>query len=433
VTSRARSSVALLALLGPCALAAPAARADVFEPMANQRNILPGGRAALLGGAFTAVADDSSASYYNPAGLAFLPESRVEITTSAYRDSSLTYEKAVNEAPFREGSEVIYPSFVGGTTRLGDRLALGYAFLTLDAHNIYQQDKYEEISDAARGPSTYSRTYQEAGTYIWAGGSAALRLTSTLSLGVSVFYYQRNVEYLTSELILYNNAAVLSLDETFKTLNTGVAAVYGLLWRGDAFSLGVGVRTLKALSDRTTMLSDRVVADPDDTEVDAEGRQVARVESSRFAVHYLDEMNPPTYTLGLAWHPGKVLTLSADALLHQGVRTRYADQGGHDLETTFDYSAGLALRLGPAEILGGFFTNNSMFRRPDPAKMAQPTYVNYVGESAGIGWHLSGVAGLLGVVRQQGAGEAQILAGDAAIQRVTGSVRTYVLSGKVPL
>ena len=79
----------------------------------------------MMGGAFTAVADDSSASYYNPAGLAKIKENRLELSATSYRSSSLVYHETVNEEPFREQSDVIYPSFVGGTSRFS-RVTLGY-------------------------------------------------------------------------------------------------------------------------------------------------------------------------------------------------------------------------------------------------------------------------------------------------------------------
>jgi len=49
----------------------------------------PGARAAALGGAFTALADDASALFYNPAGLAFLGEFRLK-TNIAFGKRQLT-------------------------------------------------------------------------------------------------------------------------------------------------------------------------------------------------------------------------------------------------------------------------------------------------------------------------------------------------------
>ncbi|MCA9563669.1 MAG: hypothetical protein KC561_09285, partial [Myxococcales bacterium] len=63
----------LAALLGTlCALASPAT-ADPLDAFGS------GARAISLGGAFTGLADDSSANYYNPAGLAQADNLRFDI------------------------------------------------------------------------------------------------------------------------------------------------------------------------------------------------------------------------------------------------------------------------------------------------------------------------------------------------------------------
>jgi len=67
-----------ISLVGP-----PRLEADDF------RFYEPGARAAALGGAFTALADDASALFYNPAGLAFLGEFRLK-TNIAFGKRQLT-------------------------------------------------------------------------------------------------------------------------------------------------------------------------------------------------------------------------------------------------------------------------------------------------------------------------------------------------------
>ena len=63
-------------------LAAASARAQGIE--SNYRPYLVGGRAAGMGGAFTALADDGSGPYYNPGGLAFVRASSLSFSLNAY-------------------------------------------------------------------------------------------------------------------------------------------------------------------------------------------------------------------------------------------------------------------------------------------------------------------------------------------------------------
>lgn len=408
----------------------PVVKADAFQSLANQRNTLPGGRAALLGGAFTAIASDSSASYYNPAGLALIKEDRFDLSATSYRAAQLTYHEAVNEEPFNERSEVTYPSFVGATIRLGN-FSFGYSYMTLDANNIYQQDKYTDMSTVAGAPSTYSRTYQERSTYIYGGGSGAYRFSDSLSMGISVFYYQRNLEYSTHELVELNGGSIVTINSTMQTLNTGVAGVYGFLWRRPSYSLGFSIRRATSLSNRSVMLSDTVEYDTESPSVNAEGEDVPTVSSVSRKANELNELNPPAYVFGGALHPWKPFLLSADVLIHEGVKNPNKDLGGADLETTVNYSLGMSLRLGPIEMMGGYFTNNSMYRKPDPSHADQPIHINYTGHSGGLGLDFGNFDGYLGGVRQFGKGEAQIRNDDATVQNVDGGSVTYIIAGNL--
>jgi hypothetical protein len=62
---------------------------------ANFRPYLLGGRAAGMGGAFTALSDDGSGSYYNPGGLAFARHSSVSLSASVYGLISGSYHDAL--------------------------------------------------------------------------------------------------------------------------------------------------------------------------------------------------------------------------------------------------------------------------------------------------------------------------------------------------
>lgn len=407
---------------------APAAWGDAFQSMSNQRNNLPGSRAAMMGGAFTSVADDSSASFYNPAGLSQLKGNRIELSATSYRNSELIYEETVNEQPFEERSQVIYPSFVGGTSKF-DWITLGYSFMSLDARNIYQQDRYDDISMVDGVANSYSRTYQESSTYIWAGGSAAFRLSDNLSFGSSFFYYQRNIEFTSNEVITMNGGGIISISNTLKTLNTGASSVNGLLWKTPGFALGVSVKSALALSDRSMLYVDRI----EFSDADADGDNEPTKASSAIRHRALNELNPTTYNFGMSGRPFYWLLLAADVHVHEGVRSRYKSRGGQDLHTTIDYSFGTAIGGETLTMMAGVFTNNSMFREPDPTVAGQPLWINYLGKTVGASWNFGGLRGQAGYIEQTGSGQAQIRSGDPDVQTVKGTAKTFIVGGTVPL
>lgn len=382
----------------------------------------------MMGGAFTSVADDSSASFYNPAGLSLLKESRIELSATSYRNSELIYEETVNDEPFEERSEVIYPSFVGGTSKFS-WITLGYSFMSLDARNIYQQDKYDNISAVDGVANSYSRTYQESSTYIWAGASAAIKLSDSLSFGSSLFYYQRNIEFTANEILTMNGGGIIAISDTLKTLNTGAASVNGILWKKPNLALGLSVKTAMAFSNRSVLFIDRIEFADADNDGDEEPIKTSTVIRHRA----LNELNPTTYNFGISGRPFHWLLLATDVHVHEGVRSPYKSRGGQDLHTTLDYSFGAAIGGETMTLMAGMFTNNSMFREPDPELSGQPLWINYLGKSVGGSWNFGGLRGQAGYIEQNGVGKAQIRSGDPDVQRVKGTVKTFVIGGTVPL
>jgi uncharacterized protein UPF0164 len=67
-----------------CAVLAVAAALRARADDSNFRPYVVGGRAAGMGGAFTALSDDGSGPYYNPGGLAFVRRSQLSLSGSVY-------------------------------------------------------------------------------------------------------------------------------------------------------------------------------------------------------------------------------------------------------------------------------------------------------------------------------------------------------------
>ena len=82
-------------------LAGAAVRAQGIE--SNFKPYVVGGRAAGMGGAFTALADDGSGGYYNPGGLAFARSSSVSFSLNVYGFAGGTVKDALGD-----GQDFVY-------------------------------------------------------------------------------------------------------------------------------------------------------------------------------------------------------------------------------------------------------------------------------------------------------------------------------------
>src|SRR5215468_11845785 len=101
-------------------LAAGVARSQGIE--SNFRPYLVGGRAAGMGGAFTALADDGSGGYYNPGGLAFIRASSLSFSLNAYGLVGGKVKDALGDGhDFSYRDMNVFPVASSGIKKLGER------------------------------------------------------------------------------------------------------------------------------------------------------------------------------------------------------------------------------------------------------------------------------------------------------------------------
>ena len=396
------------------------------QQSSHQRNLLPGGRAASLGGAYTALSDDPSGGYYNPAGLSFAARSETSVSSNAYRESKTVYSGAIDGEDFVETSNAIYPSFLGAIYKWGS-LTGGWSYMTVDSKNINQNHRFEDISSVSGEASTYSRTHQEVNNYIHAGLSLAWKITNSISLGTSVFYYRREIQSTNHQMTQFNGGNLLVLDFKYNTVNEGFVPVGGITWRGSTMSLGLSGRVPTAYTDNTKFTSDRVIS-TEPTAADPDADSIPDVTTSQGSASSLNESNPNSAQVGFAWFPSKWFLVTADVIGHGEVET----QSTRDkLHTTFNYSLGLEFNVPYVSIRLGAFTNNSMYRQPDPDLTDQPTWIDFKGMTGGIGIIQKDREGTLSLVQQSGKGKSQIVTGSPEIQTVTSGSTTYMITGTV--
>lgn len=167
----------------------------------NADSALLGNQAALAGNAVTAVANDAGATWYNPAGLAFLEHGSVSLTatalglrTYAMRSSLQVILPEGNRSFDLSHSEIAAsPTSIVAVHKLSPALtAAGSLFLRAQGA---PQQVWAQIDSAANGVLSDGSTYtyaqrlavQQKGYAIHAGPSVAMRLTPAINVGASLF------------------------------------------------------------------------------------------------------------------------------------------------------------------------------------------------------------------------------------------------------
>lgn len=182
-----------------------------------------GARAMSMGGAFSAVADDISALYWNPAGVAFL------------EGLNMTFE-------YNQWFADIQHSYAGFTFPLSDNYSFGLSIISLSSGDI-------EITtiDAPDGTgSTYSANDIAIGTTL------SGRLTDQFAFGVSMKYVQNSIFDVSATLLLFDIGTIYTLTEEGIRLGLSVSN----LGTEGQFS-GQSLTTLVDRSDETGGLTAR--------------------------------------------------------------------------------------------------------------------------------------------------------------------------------
>ncbi len=99
----------ILSTLIVCFVGPGAALADEY----HYNNILMGERALGLGGAYTAVADDPSGNYYNPAGIAYSNGRTLSGSVNTFYRANTVYEDALGTNDYSRESTGLLPNFFG--------------------------------------------------------------------------------------------------------------------------------------------------------------------------------------------------------------------------------------------------------------------------------------------------------------------------------
>jgi len=147
-----------------------------FADDSNFRPYIVGSRAAGMGGAFTALSDDGSGSYYNPGGLAFTSRSSISLSASVYGVVSGSYANALGpNHDFTYGDLNILPTCTSAIRKFGDpNPATGVSDNTLVLSVFVPDSVRQDDRDSIGLPQNAFFLSQNSQT-LWIGGGYAHR------------------------------------------------------------------------------------------------------------------------------------------------------------------------------------------------------------------------------------------------------------------
>ncbi|MEK6748167.1 MAG: hypothetical protein AABY83_03050 [Pseudomonadota bacterium] len=174
--------IAYLILVGITVALPMRALADAY----HYTNILVGDRAAGLAGAYTAISDDPTGLYYNPAGIVYAVGSNLSGSMNALHVSQTNYKNALGNQTWMRTSIALLPNFFGMIQPFGGG-TLGFSYAIPDSTLENQQQKFNLPNSLLGNNTDLTINFNNQDVVYNIGPSFAVKFTEKFSLGLTLY------------------------------------------------------------------------------------------------------------------------------------------------------------------------------------------------------------------------------------------------------
>jgi long-chain fatty acid transport protein len=415
---------------------AGAARADDT----HYQDILVGGRAIGLGGAYTSIADDPSGPFYNPAGLADARSANLQVSTSLYgfeqgsTNASVTPVPGADNLRFQFTDLIIIPASAGFVQTFGpldeerhpyQAVAVSVVVPSYRSYAVSSQGVPDTSSPTGVTSTTHERRMTDR--ELWSGIGYGRRVTSDLRLGVSGYYILRSLtdhEVVTQSKSLSSGQGdkFQSVTDDVAVLDGSVVFIAGARWTPtERLAFGAALSSPSVpVHSQVSLAFSRASADPTSTSGQTSTLQNLSINARS------EQRWAPSARLGASYSSPYKFTISADASYHLPVSysliaPNAADQPAYDgiksrlpfnpdvtRKGVLNFNLGAEfLIIREVSIAGGFFTDfTSAPDIPENPSKNQPPHVNLFGMSMSIGYFGTHTLSRVGLLYSFGSGSS---------------------------
>jgi len=405
-----------------------AALADDF----HYKNILIGERASGMGGAFSAISDDPSGLYHNPAGIVFSQENYFSLSANAFSTTTETYTNVAGGQNYTYKSQSLVPVFFGMTQSLGKH-KYGFAVIVPNSELNDQEDTLTNLSQTNGAVNTFRRRFFKQDMTYLAGPGFATELSKKVTIGISIFGVFKTLKAIDHQLMLDNP---LSTGTYFEQYTTQTKTTYGLLPKlGLQFmptpriSVGLTAAVPYTLSGSGKVTTLKSAEDASGNLVTPNGTFTNDKTLSEAADQGYKIPRALQLSLGTALFFSKTYLLTGQVDYFGS-----ASSPGLNPQSTLNLSLGQEVYLSDVFALrSGVFTNNANTPAVVVGRTNQLTHVNQLGGTLAGALCKPGSSLTLGLSYAAGTGQGQALGGSTAIQDVSLKTFAVYLTGSYQL
>lgn len=412
-------------------------------------NILVGDRAADMAGAYTAVSDNASGCYYNPAGIVYGAGSNLSASVNAFSVANKTYKGALTvvtpsgdkKKDWTQTSTILLPNFFGSTyaTRYG---TIGFSYAVPDSVQRRQKQSFSDVKTTLVGAkiSDYVININDVdNTYVF-GPTFAKKFGDSFSLGLTLYGTYRDATVIRNQYLHladtdpdpltpdYSNGFEWRNGYIYRN-EIGIKPIFGMMWApADKWVFGVTASRKYIVSsthDTQTTINSNIGADPN---------AATLLKSS----DDVDRELPMEAKFGIAYFASPALLLAADVTYNSASGTFTRDEqtirylnpanpsAGHtvledEMQPVINFALGAEYYFSDRYALrGGVYTDYSSTNQlaKDGATANQPEHVDLIGGTLTLTRFTRSTSTTLGLGYSSGKGEAQIVGGSTKVQDI---------------
>lgn len=229
----------------------------------HYRDIIVGDRAAGLGGAYTAIADDASGLYYNPAGVVYASTPKISGSVNAYNYKSTEYSNINSSGhTWTRKSSGMVANYFGVVQPMGDA-TVGFSIAIPNYDLEDQSDDFRNFTPSKKAQSlgmteinNQQIDFNNQDSTTLAGVSYGTAVSDSFSWGVTLYGYMRkkeltNWQYIKATGVSGGNNVLLdgTYYQKIQTEELGLQPRLGLMWApAQKWSVGLMVQATSILS-----------------------------------------------------------------------------------------------------------------------------------------------------------------------------------------
>lgn len=379
-------------------------------------NLLIGDRASGMGGAYTALSDDATGLYYNPAGVAYTVGRSLSASVNAYYNTEKKYKNVIAGNGWVRTSSSLLPNFFGVVQPLG-KFKIGISYAVPESMMEDQDQVFHDIplnaSIAPYNPGTNISSYiinfnNESNAYNF-GPSIAAELNDKMSMGLTLYYYQKKTQWILNQIIKTNTGGSEWTNDYYQAEEWGFRPILGFIFTPvDKVTVGLAISKVMVQSSDTRFQhayrreNIAVDADPANNNVSIlPDGQLSTDQKRKY---------PTQISLGVAFFASQSLLLTGDI-------NHYTAVSEHNIEAVNNLALGAEYYLSKSlAIRGGVYTDYANSPTITSGSTDQGEHIDMYGGTLSLSHFTRNTSVTLGGGYTFGKGNAQIISNSTKIQ-----------------